>query len=147
MNLTDECKIVTLNVSNFSLTLFECLFNSFHLRPLIGTSRIVGCEAACSLSLSSSTLARAGEKGSWLMFHPVQVHCALIGWNYCTGMHPLISPKALILCSKLFNSHIKTCKILLRPRQFLLNANTGDDQVSGGSDESHSCIHTGVGFK
>lgn len=31
--------------------------------------------------------------------------------------------------------------------QFLLNTNTGDDQGSGGSDESHSCIHTGVGFK
>lgn len=56
------------------------------------------------------------RKRSWLMFHPVQAHCALIGWNYCAGMHPLIGPKALILRSKLFNSHIKTCKILLRPR-------------------------------
>lgn len=118
VNLTDECKKVTLNISNFSLTLSECEISFQFLSSQAFNWDLKDCGLWSSLFIEPLQLnsGPSRRKRSWLMFHPVQAHCALIGWNYCTGMHPLISPKALILRSKLFNSHIKTCKILLRPR-------------------------------
>lgn len=148
-------KKVTLNISNFSLTLFECEISFQFLSSQAFNWDLKDCELWSSLFIEPLLLnsGPSRRKRLWLMFHPVQAHCALIGWNYCTGMHPLISPKALILRSKLFNSHIKTCKISLWPRwrsasffwrqtQEMIVAKGG-----GGSDASHSCIHTCVGFK
>lgn len=74
-------------------------------------------EAACSLSGSSTLWNRAEET---LMTHVSPSSSPLcFDWLELQRWHaPAASGslKALILHSKLFNSHIKTCQIWLRPR-------------------------------